>query len=356
MRHYNINKTLYRVRDFISWQKNKSLETSPSFQRRPVWNKISKSFLIDTVVRGLPVPIIFLREKIASPNSLEPIREVVDGQQRLRTIFSYVMPSLVDNFDSSADEFTVRKTHNSDLAGKKFSELSDKYKQLILDYEFSVHILPSDVDDREVLQIFARMNSTGVKLNKQEIRNAEYVGEFKESVYSSSFKQLYNWKNWGVFTDYNISRMYEVEFVSDLYRLILEGISAKDQKRLDSLYKEYEDVFAERQIVESRFEHVMETIETKFVDISDTCFKKPSYLYVLFSFIYDIMYGLNSDLKKKISAKKVDSKIWRKLVTTSDKVEIQQLSPLLLELSTGRRLNQDGFRKEFLKFLKNECK
>ena len=96
--------------------------------------------------------------------------EVVDGQQRLRTVISYIVPDLLDDYDPARDFFTVQKAHNSELANKKFTELAPEIKQRILDYQFSVHVLPSHVDDREVLQIFARMNATGVKLNDQELR------------------------------------------------------------------------------------------------------------------------------------------------------------------------------------------
>ncbi|MFD2270570.1 DUF262 domain-containing protein [Undibacterium arcticum] len=58
-----------------------------------------------------------------------------------------------------------------------FRDLPNDLQQRILDYQFSVHVLPSSVDDREVLQVFARMNSTGVKLNDQELRNANFFSE-----------------------------------------------------------------------------------------------------------------------------------------------------------------------------------
>ena len=85
----NIAKTLYKVSDFLSWQRAGTLELSPNFQRRPVWQPSAKSYFVDTVARGLPVPIIFIRE-ITDINSYEPKREIVDGQQRIRTLLSYI--------------------------------------------------------------------------------------------------------------------------------------------------------------------------------------------------------------------------------------------------------------------------
>ena len=188
MQKWKISKVQFKVSDFITMKKANGLDLSPSFQRRPVWKKGAKSYLIDTIIKGLPIPIIFIRERKVDLKTLESKREVVDGQQRLRTIFSFINPSLIDNYNPSKDDFKINKTHNKALANLSFNDLSEDYRQNILDYEFSVHVLPSSVDDRDVLQIFARMNSTGVKLNSQELRNAEYYGEFKTSVYAQAFK------------------------------------------------------------------------------------------------------------------------------------------------------------------------
>jgi hypothetical protein len=118
----------------------------------PVWPRGAKSFLIDTILRGIPMPIVFLRER-TNLKALEPQREVVDGQQRLRTIISFVQPELLADFNEQRDAFTIDEAHNADLAGKSFAELPSGLRQRILDYDFSVHILPSDTEDREVLQI-----------------------------------------------------------------------------------------------------------------------------------------------------------------------------------------------------------
>jgi hypothetical protein len=185
----NITKTVYKVGDFLSWQRAKFLVLSPSFQRRSVWPAAAKSFFIDTIARGHPIPIVFLREQ-TNLDTLEPFREVVDGQQRLRTLLTYIEPESLRDYDAERDAFEVKKTHNSELAGKTFKHLPADIRRRILGYEFSVHVLPSDTDDREVLQIFARMNATGVKLNDQELRNARFYGEFKKTSYSLAYEQL----------------------------------------------------------------------------------------------------------------------------------------------------------------------
>jgi hypothetical protein len=296
----NIAKTVYKVSDFISWQKNKSLVLSPSFQRRSVWPKAAKSLLIDTIVRGIPIPIIFLREK-TDLNTLEPMREVVDGQQRLRTLIAYIDSKLLKDYDKDKDSFVVKKTHNQDVAGKSFGQLDENVRRRILNYDFSVHILPSDTDDRDVLQIFARMNSTGVKLSPQELRNAEYYGVFKSLAYNLAYEQLARWRKWEIFTENDIARMVEVEETSEFLRLMMDGIQSKSQPALDEIYKTYEEDFPEAPEAARRFHNVMDKIdETLGEELSSLAFSRRALFETLFSFYYQILFGLDSSLKKRV--------------------------------------------------------
>src|SRR5271170_8098247 len=90
MRDSQTLRTQYRVGDFVAWQRDGALELNPNFQRRPVWKKGAKSYLIDTILRALPMPIIFLRDLRADLKTFKAKRDVVDGQQRIRTILSFV--------------------------------------------------------------------------------------------------------------------------------------------------------------------------------------------------------------------------------------------------------------------------
>lgn len=229
---------------------------SPSFQRRPVWEAAAKSYFIDTIARGLPIPIVFVREQ-TNLRTLEPSREVVDGQQRLRTLLTYIEPEAMADYDAERDRFEVRKSHNAELAGKGFKELPADIRRKILGYEFSVHVLPSDTDDTEVLQIFARMNATGIKLNYQELRNAKFYGEFKNLSYSLAYEQLSRWRNWKVFNESEIARMLEVEEASDLLILMVDGIHSRSRSVIDKAYEKYDNGFPQSETLSHRFRAVM---------------------------------------------------------------------------------------------------
>lgn len=75
---FNLEPTTYKISDFLSWYKSKKLILSPDFQRRLVWSENYKSYLIDTIIRGLPIPLIIIRDQLVSLEDYEPKREVVD--------------------------------------------------------------------------------------------------------------------------------------------------------------------------------------------------------------------------------------------------------------------------------------
>src|SRR5690348_4466125 len=101
----NITRTMYKVSDFLSWQRSGQLDLRPPFQRGSVWSKRAKSYFIDTLLRGFAVPIIFLQDE-TDPKTYEIKRLVVDGQQRLRTVLAYVDHSCLSDAEES-DDFAI---------------------------------------------------------------------------------------------------------------------------------------------------------------------------------------------------------------------------------------------------------
>lgn len=342
MKTLDITKTNYKVSDFLTWQKAGTLLLSPSFQRRPVWEPGAKSYLIDTVVRGLPMPIIFLREQKSDLTTFEPKREVVDGQQRIRTLVSYIAPHFIKDLNPDRDIFTVKKSHNKELTGKKFSELPDDIQQAILDYEFSVHILPSSTDDREVLEIFARMNATGVKLNDQELRNAKFYGEFKTSIYKIASEQLNKWRTWKIFTESNIARMEEVELTSEFALLIIKGLTGKTQASISKIYNDKDAEYPECAEVERRFRIIMDTIDKTIGDgLKYLPFSKKTLFYSLFSLIYHYQFGLKSPIEK-VNAKPISNDIVAKIKLIGKRLQDKTAPEQILEAATRRTTNIDS--------------
>jgi hypothetical protein len=342
---------IFKVSDFLAWQREGSLTLSPSFQRRPVWKEAARSYLIDTIARGLPVPVVFVRERLDLEYQ-RTVREVVDGQQRLRTLFSFIDAQSLADFDPGRDEFEVLSKHNSDLADRPFGKLPADVRKQILSYELGTYVLPPETEDRDVLKIFARINSTGVRLNGQELRNAEYFGDFKQLMYDLALEQLDRWRAWGIFSEESIARMLEVEFTSDVTLTMSKGeVTGKTQTRLDDLYKKWDEAFPSGRAVTARFRRVMESLEDVIGDqIQRTVFRNEVNFYSLWVLVYDLLYDLDVPLRTSAKANTLKSSKLRSAITlASERIATEDVDDEVLDAirrassDTGRRRVRHSF-------------
>lgn len=274
---------VYNINDFINWSISGELEISPKYQRNSVWNDKAKSYLIDTIIRGLPVPQIFIRQ-IIDIKTRKTTREIIDGQQRMRTILSFVN-----------DEFKISRSHNSNYGGLLFSQLNDEIQEEFLTYELPVEIIKSK-DDSIIYDMFARVNTNNMTLNRQELRNAKYWGEFKIFIYSISADLRNIFIDFKMFSDKQLSRMADIEYMSSLTLGVIEGVVTDSPTKIDSIYGKYDEFFEDRDIVEYRLKRIFTTIE-KIIDnnfYTSKFFKRKAYFYTLFMALNHLMFGDSS--------------------------------------------------------------
>lgn len=294
----------YSINDFVEWEERKQLEISPKFQRRSVWSPQAKSYLIDTIIKGKPLPKIFIRAN-TDPKTKKTIREVVDGQQRIGTILSFIK-----------DGFKISKVHNEEYGGKVYSELPEEIQTEFLKYELSVDLL-MDLSDRDILDIFARLNTYSVALNKQELYNAKYFGYFKQLVYSLGGKYYAFWVEHGLFTDRKIMRMAEAELVTDLLIAMISGIDSK--KNAEKYYQKYDEVFDDRKEMEQRFDNIMNMIGEIYGDkIQNTSFRTIPNFYGLFLAFYHMNYGI---LNINVSRSEISALDYEKVKNCLDEID-----------------------------------
>ncbi|WP_134087994.1 DUF262 domain-containing protein [Olivibacter sp. XZL3] len=287
----NFDSRTYSINDFLEWNDKKQLQLSPKFQRKSVWTDDARSYLMDTIVRGKPVPKIFIRQTL-NVESRQSIREVVDGQQRLRTIISYIN-----------DGFTINKKHNDRFGGYYFSQLSNIDQEIqaqILNYELAVDLLVN-LPDKEILDIFSRLNSYSVTLNEQEKIHANHFSEFKIVVDNIAHKYNEFWTSSKLLTNQRILRMEDATLVADLVVATLEGIQSK--KQIKSFYNKYEKTFDYNvNDIERRFDSTIELIKKVFDEgLKVTEFKRIHLFYTLFTTFYDSLFGLK-DMDKHLNS------------------------------------------------------
>mgnify|MGYP001152370822 CR=1 FL=1 len=272
--------TAIPVTKIEKWHREGTLLLSPKFQRRPIWKKKVKAYLINTMLNRLPIPKIFMR-MACDPKTGKEIHEIVDGQQRLRAILEFLEGSV------AAAEDEARKS-----LATSFNQLRERQKKGFMSYKLSVDVLKG-ASDKDVHDLFRRLNTYTYSLSRQEKRNGRYFGPFKRTVYSLS-KETYDfWLDNKIFTPTTISRMAEAELISELLVVILDGLQDKKQGPLRTFYERFEPEgsFRQRSECVNRFTHclsIMKDILGK--ELKDSEFRRRPLFYSLYCVIYDALY------------------------------------------------------------------
>lgn len=287
------------ISDLIQWNEKQEIELSPKYQRNNVWNERAKAYLIDTIVRGLPIPPIFMRQQV-DVNTKTTHREIIDGQQRVRAIIEFVV----------AESFAIRKNHNKQLGGKKYSDLNPEDQEAILEYEILAEVV-TEKDDSVVYDMFARLNSNNIVLNKQEIRNSKFWGDFKVLVYRLSSKYRDFFLEYGLFDDKDCARMKDSEFINSLLILITEGIVAENPTYIDGIYKKYDQNIPNAESVEKQFVDIMSVLENVYMYFNGNmgCFGNKNYFYTLYAVVLHQMFGIKGFEAVRLK-KYTDASIW----------------------------------------------
>jgi len=238
-----------RIGDFVEWYQQGKLELNPAFQRGPVWTPAARIYLIDTVLRQLPIPKIYMRTMF-DVITKKSTREVVDGQQRLRAILDFADGKL--RLSSRAAEFK----------GLTYDRLDDDLKQQFLSYPIAVDQLVN-ASDSDVLEVFARLNSYTVTLNAAEKRHAAFQGAFKTAVRDVSAYWRPFWEKYGILTIRDCVRMQDDQLVADMFGVAVRGVVDFSQQELTHLYRTFDKDFPD---ADSVVDSVDQTL--KFIDES----------------------------------------------------------------------------------------
>jgi hypothetical protein len=266
MAHWNSSP--HPISDIRDWQEAGRLELAPDFQRKEVWSNSARIMLIDTVLRDIPMPKIFVASSIRDGRTY---RVVIDGQQRIRTLLGFLN-----------NDFVLDVPYQGPEVGKTFAELHPDVQTHILSYniDFNEAVNPTE---QEVREVFSRVNKYTVALNKQELRRADYPGKFLKLAESLSLLDFFEGAR--LFTAADRRRFGDVEFVSELLATMLGGIQ-DGKSGLDGFYQKYQiwdQVEVEQ--TEKVFNAVLSEIEKLFPEgrkLSSTRFRQKADFYTLF--------------------------------------------------------------------------
>ncbi|MCC8102479.1 MAG: DUF262 domain-containing protein [Clostridiales bacterium] len=156
VKNIRVEQKMITVFQIEHWMQNEILILQPEYQRNLVWDYKRKTALIESMMMKIPIPAFYLDENANGK------KYVIDGMQRLSAIHEFMN-----------DGFRLRKMQylSSSCEKKTFSQLDIKFRSYIEDTVLTVNILDERCPQMVKFDVFRRVNTGGVPLNPQEIRN-----------------------------------------------------------------------------------------------------------------------------------------------------------------------------------------
>lgn len=260
-----LSTSLKNIAWFNDMNKAGKIEIKPPFQRNPVWTEKQKSYLIDSVLNGYPIPELYIQEVVDEEGNSNYI--IVDGQQRMRSVFDFL-----------DDKFGLNRDDSPQFYGAHFKDLTPDQKRTFFGYNFVVRTLP-EMEDSDIREIFKRLNRNVVSLNTQELRKAVYSGPFIQLVSDLSERDF-----WGLlrfFTPNDVKRMKDEEYISELCLVAIEGIQNK-KDRIEDFYQEAEINFTQGAFLLDTFDRVLSFLQPMAQELSRTRWRNKTDFYTLF--------------------------------------------------------------------------
>ena len=192
----NYRNTQIKLDELMGYFRNEKINLIPPFQRGRVWSTSLRKKLLENMVRGKPIPAIFLyKEEAGSMYSYN----ILDGKQRLESILLFVADARPDFSVSNWRHYFFRADPAANFAinvseagertkNRTFAELDDA---LVRDFrEYSIPAIEINLDTeegglQEIIDLFIDINQLGVKVNRFDIVRTMYE---KNKLLSGVFK------------------------------------------------------------------------------------------------------------------------------------------------------------------------
>ena len=274
-----------KLRILLNEIKSAKLIPKPEFQRRLVWTNDDKLKFLRTVLDGYPFPEIFIASGTVDPDTGEGTEMLVDGQQRITTLYQYFIGS---------EEIKLKNQFGT------YSSLPNEDKIAFLEYEVVVRDLGQKTIE-EIKEIFQRINSTKYSLNAMEIHNARFNGALKlfaEEISQDSFFDINR-----IFTATDIRRMADVVYCLTIIITILSTYFNRDDE-IESFLFQYNDEFEYKEDLKKELIDIFSKIEKLGLGDRSRGWKKSD----LFTLIIELYRAVYKD-KVEINLKKIGEQL-----------------------------------------------
>ncbi len=268
------------IKEIVSEFNKENLIVDDTYQRRSVWNEKDKIRLIETILLNLIIPVLFFWKAETDPDTGNSITHIVDGQQRIKAICSFI------NNDFKLKSQYLLDEHIKDNYGNKyFKDLDVEVKKRFWNYNLMVIDIDPSASRPDIINMFNRLNLTDYNLNDQEKRNS-MSGEFAALAREISEAKI--WEEWSLFTTTDVKRMKDVEFCASLILLHSKGIiDQTDQSALNRAYEDLQEGYTEAENDKNAIYDAINIVPVFFAgDDILKFFRKKTQLYTLFSVVF----------------------------------------------------------------------
>lgn len=205
----NITQVPTNISNIMDRLENGEFDLTPAFQRHGgLWNEEKQSQLIESLMLKIPLPAFYFDA------SKEDEWIVIDGLQRLTAFQNYLVGNEQEDGSRKKSVFKGMQ-YLTDFNGKTFDSLPRQYIRRIKESSIVAYTVTQGTPDEVVFNIFQRINTGGVQLNDQEIRQALYSGKgtdlIRDLAERTEFKEA---TQFAVKPERMLDREYALRFVS----------------------------------------------------------------------------------------------------------------------------------------------
>ncbi|ENB2686476.1 DUF262 domain-containing protein, partial [Escherichia coli] len=300
----------------------KELIINKDYQRgNGIWPPFAKSYFIDTILENYPFPKIYLYQAFDRTNE-RPIKEIVDGQQRVTT--------LVDFYKNKFALTSASKKYS----GMYFNDLPDDAKRCFISYQVETSTVYS-ASRAELLEMFRRMNAYTSPLTSAEKRHATFQGAFKWYIVEKADTHAELLEIYNILSPKILARMGDAEFISDMAILIDRGLCSKSAPATEAIYKKYDDDFPLENIYNERIDYFFNLLAEDFSELRNSFMMKSYVVHSLFCAITALKFGFpgSDELENELGF----------TANPNFDVNPSRVIPILLEMADAHEIqDEDG--------------
>ena len=219
------------VADYCNAVNRGEVRVDRKYQRSAsVWPERAQSYLIETILRGFPMPKLALHQQ-TDLKSRKSLKYVVDGQQRTGAIVDFFGETLT----------LSRSLELEEARGKRIDGLPQELQEAFLSYPLQFDQFEA-TDEDVVREYYRRINSFTSPLNPEERRHANFQGNMKWFILKLSERHTETLLSLRTLSEREVVRMGDQKLFAEIVHAMLNGIRTTNNKMLDNMYRDYNTV------------------------------------------------------------------------------------------------------------------